>query len=102
MLQMQNKLEDKSSDPSSCVSWLLIYSFDVFHLKSLHFVAVFCGTLFACFTRCNLPLECLINSQTTQARLATSKTLQPQVDLIDIAAPPSVSCSSVGTSERES
>ena len=60
-----------------------------------------CCTLLACFLRCDLPLECLLNTQTTQAGLATSKTPQPQVNLVDIAAPPSVSSSSVGTAVRE-
>jgi hypothetical protein len=45
------------------------------------------STLLACFVRCDLPLECLLNTHTTQAGLATSKTPQPQVNLIDIAAP---------------
>ena len=44
-----------------------------------------------------LLLECLLNTQTTQAGLATSKTPQPQVNLVDIAAPPSVSRCCVGT-----
>ncbi len=57
--------------------------------------------LLACFVRCDLPLECLLNTQTTQAGLATKKTPQPQVNLIDIAAPPSVSSYSVGTAKRE-
>ncbi len=55
-------------------------------------------TLLACFVRCDLRLECLLNAQTTQAGLAT---LQPQVNLIDIAAPPSVSSYRVGTAIRE-
>ncbi len=48
-------------------------------------------TLLACFVRCYLPLECLLNTQTTQAGLAMSKTPQPQVYLVDIAASSSVS-----------
>jgi len=34
---------------------------------------VLSSTLLACFVRCDLPLECLLNAQTTQAGLATSK-----------------------------
>ena len=49
-----------------------------------------------------LPRSSLLDCQATQAGLAAPKLPQPQVDLIDIAAAPSVSCSSVGTSERES
>jgi hypothetical protein len=51
--------------------------------------------------RCDLPLECLLNTQTTQAGLATSNTPQSQVNLVDIAAPPSVSSCGVGTAIRE-
>jgi hypothetical protein len=58
-------------------------------------------TLLACLARCDLPLECLLNTQTTQAELATTKTLQPLVNLVDIAAPPSVSSCCVGTAIRE-
>ncbi len=58
-------------------------------------------TLLACFVRCDLPLECLLNTQTTQAGLATSETPQPQVNLVDIAAPPSASSYRVGTAIRE-
>jgi hypothetical protein len=47
------------------------------------------------------PLECLLNTQTTQTGLATNKTPQPQVNLVDIAAPPSVSICCVGTAIRE-
>jgi len=63
---------------------------------------VLSSTLLACFVRCDLPLECLLNTQTTQAGLATRKTPQPQVNLVDIAAPPSVSSYRVGTAIRES
>ena len=62
---------------------------------------VLSSTLLACFVRCDLPLECLLNTQTTQAGLATSKTPQPQVNLVDIAALPSVSSCCVGTAIRE-
>ena len=42
-------------------------------------------TLLACFVRCDLllELECLLNTQTTQAGLATCKTPQPQVNFVD-------------------
>jgi hypothetical protein len=63
-----------------------------------------CRTLLACFARCYLPLECLLNTQTTQAglaRLARKKTSQPQVNLVDIAAPPSVGSCCVSTAIRE-
>jgi hypothetical protein len=60
-----------------------------------------CRTLLACFARCDLPLECLLNTQTTQAGLATSKTPRPQVNLVDIAAPPSVGSCCVSTAIRE-
>jgi hypothetical protein len=59
--------------------------------------SVLSRTLLACFVRCDLPLECLLNTQTTEAGLATSKTPQPQVNLVDIAAPPSASGYRVGT-----
>jgi hypothetical protein len=58
---------------------------------------VLCRTLLACFARCDLPHKCLLNTQTTQVGLATSKNPQPQVNLVDIAAPPSVISSCVGT-----
>ncbi len=38
-------------------------------------LTVLSSTLLACFVRCDLPLECLLKTQTTQAGLATSKTL---------------------------
>ena len=62
---------------------------------------VLSSTLLACFVRCDLPLECLLNTQTTQAGLATCKTPQPQVNFVDIAAQPSVSSCRVGTAIRE-
>jgi hypothetical protein len=76
-----------------------------FHLKSglicLATPASFPTTLEP-FIACSvLPLSSLLDCQTTQAGLAAPKLPQPRVDLIDIAAPPSVSCSSVGATERE-
>jgi hypothetical protein len=42
-----------------------------------------------------LPVISLLNWQTTQARLATSKLLQPRVYLVHIAATPAIRCCSV-------
>ncbi len=48
-----------------------------------------------------LPFWGLFDGQASQAGLATPKLPQPRVDLIDIAAPPSVHCSRVGTAIRK-
>ncbi len=62
---------------------------------------VLCCTLLAYFTSCDLPLACLLNTQTTKEGLATSQTPQPQVNLVDIAAPPSIISCWVGTTILE-
>ncbi len=60
-----------------------------------------CCTLVQCIVHSILPFCGLFDGQASQAGLATSKLPQPWVDLIDIAAPPSVRCSRVGTAIRE-
>ncbi len=76
-----------------------------FHFKSglirLATPASFPTTLEVSLACSFLPLSSLLDCQTTQAGLAAPKLPQPWVDLIDIAAPPSVSCSSSGAAERE-
>ena len=46
-------------------------------LRRRLFSAALQCTLLAYFARLDLPLECLLNTQTTQAGLATSKISQP-------------------------
>ena len=60
-----------------------------------------CCTLVPCIAHSILPFCGLFDGQASQAGLAAPKLPQPRVDLIDIAAPPSVRCSSVGTAIRE-
>jgi hypothetical protein len=62
-----------------------------------------CCTLVPCIADSILPCCGLFDSscQVSQAGLAAPKLPQPLVDLIDIAAPLSVSCSRVGTAIRE-
>ncbi len=58
-----------------------------------------CRTLVQCITHSILPFWGLFDGQASQAGLATPKVPQPRVDLIDIAAPPSIRCSRVGTAK---
>ncbi len=60
-----------------------------------------CCTLEPCIAHSILPFWGVFDGQASQAGRATPKLPQPQVDLIDIAAPPSVRCSLVGTAIRE-
>ncbi len=54
------------------------------------------------FIACSiLPLHSILHCQTTLAGLAAPKLPQPGVNLIDIAAPPSICCRCVGATERE-
>ncbi len=59
-----------------------------------------CCMLVPCIAHSILPFWGLFDGQASQAGLATPKLPQPQVDLIDIAAPPSFRCSSVGTAMK--
>jgi len=54
-----------------------------------------------CFAGSLLPIKSLIDCQASQARLTTPKLPQPCVNLIDIAATPSIRCSCVSTAHRE-
>ncbi len=56
-----------------------------------------CYTLVPCIAHSILPFCGLFDCQASQAGLAAPKLPQPRVDLINIAAPPSVRCSRVGT-----
>ena len=60
-----------------------------------------CCTLVLCIAHSFLPFCGLFDGQASQAGLATPKLPQPRVDLIDIAAPPSVRCSRIGTAILE-
>ena len=55
-------------------------------------------TLVRRFAGSILPLRSLLDCQVAYARLATSKLPQPSVNLIDVAASPSILCSCVCTS----
>ena len=78
-----------------------IYSYKkastTFHFESglirLALPASFPSTLEPFIARSFLPVSSLLDCQTTQAGLAAPKLPQPGVNLVDIAAPPSV-CSS--------
>jgi hypothetical protein len=63
--------------------WYILSTYTVKHF--LYFESGFVGlarptvlssTLLACFARCDLPLECLLNTQTTQAGLQLAGRLE--------------------------
>ncbi len=60
-----------------------------------------CCTLVPSIAHSILPFCGLFDAQASQVGLAAPKLAQPRVDLIDIAAPPSVRCSSVGAAILE-
>jgi hypothetical protein len=61
-------------DVTVYTEYITIYTQDMYCKHSLYFESGFsylatptglCRTLLACFARCDLPLECLLNTQTT-------------------------------------
>ena len=94
-------------------SYILVYtrtysyilSYNTMNLESgwsrLAMTYCLCCTLVLCIAHSILPFWGLLDGQASQAGLAKPKLPQPRVDLIDIAAPPSVRCSRVGTAIRE-
>ena len=86
-----------------------IYSYKkastTFHFESglirLVLPASFPSTLEPFIARSFLPVSSLLDCQTTQAGLAAPKLPQPGVNLVDIAAPPSVCSSRVSATVRK-
>ncbi len=84
-------------------SYILSYNTLYFESGWIRLATTYCRccTLVPCIAHSILPFCGLFDGQASQAGLAAPKLPQPRVDLINIAAPPSVRCSRVGTAIRE-